>query len=314
MRRRKIKVTTDDDVAYAEPAEQNVDIILAVPTNSAALNKDNNDKNTVTSGTPYISRSTTPTTNARSTPIYQITRAYQEFLKKFFYTRGVNVGVIPYSGNVSLRNNRSGWVKAPSNFVSTYFLNGTYQPMIMGAMMYGTTGFGTNLTIIGSYAGNNLGENCGYGLLCRGNTESYNGNTITLGDLLSTEDPSSYRFRKMVYDPCYAGNANLLSMKCEKGDQYWMNPYFILEMNPDVKFVYGMLGAFYPYYDDRNVSNFIFILVTWANNLLQSWSATGENSSTDTSADSTNLGRLSTPSKATEGRKRALILVVNKPD
>nr|MCR4624169.1 hypothetical protein [Alphaproteobacteria bacterium] len=36
----KIKVTTDDDVAYAVPAECNVDIILTVPTNSAALNPD----------------------------------------------------------------------------------------------------------------------------------------------------------------------------------------------------------------------------------------------------------------------------------
>ncbi len=308
----KIKVTTDDDVAYAVPAESNVDIILAVPTNSAALNKDNYDKNTVTSGTPYVSTSTTPTTDAKSTPIYQITHAYQTFLKNFFHTRGVNVGVIPYSGNVSLYSDRSGWVKAPNSFVSTDFLNGTYQPGIVGAMLYGTTGTSnTGLTTTGSYAGNGIS----YGLLCRGNTLSFKGNTLIYGDLLSTTNPSSYQFRKMVYNPCYLTDGNLLSMKCEKtGSYYWMNPYFILEMNPDVEFMYNMLGAFYPYYDDRNVSNFIFIPVTWANNLLQSWSATGSNSATNTSSDTTNLGRLSTPSKTTTGRKKALILVVNKPD
>ncbi|MCR4555191.1 MAG: hypothetical protein K5766_00050 [Alphaproteobacteria bacterium] len=309
----KIKVTTDDDVAYAVPAKCNVDIILTVPTNSAALNQNNNDKNTSTSGTPYISESTTPTDDAKETPICEITRAYQEFLKEnFFYTRGVNVGVIPYSGKVSLRSDRSDWVKAPDKFVDDGSTN------VVGAVLYGTKGEnGEKLTEIGSFAG----ENVSYGLLCRGNTENYGSNKITKGDLLlSTENPTTsdiYKFRKMVYDPCYLTDANLLSMKCENGgNKYWMNPYFILEMNPDVKFIYNMLGAFYPYYDDRNVSNFIFIPVTWANNLLQSWSATGENSAQNTSAGSTTLGRLSTPSKGTkdDGRKKALILIVNKPD
>ncbi|MCR4555498.1 MAG: hypothetical protein K5766_01660 [Alphaproteobacteria bacterium] len=314
----KIKVTTDDDVAYAVPEECNVDIILTVPTNSAAMNPDNLDKNTVTSGTPYISTSKTPTDEAKSTPIYQITRAYQKFLKEnFFYTRGVNVGVIPYSGKVSLRKDRSNWVKDPDTFVPDYFLDGSSPPMIMGSMMYGTYGTaGADLTSIGNYAGVNQSPTIyGYGLLCRGETQSYNGNTITLGDLLSTENPKNYKFRRMIYNPCYAGYANLLSMKCEKDcNKHWMNPYFILELNPDVKFIYNMLGAFYPYYDDRNVSNFIFIPVTWANNLLQSWNATGKNSAVDTSDDSENLGRLSTPSKMTPGRRKALILIVNKPD
>ncbi len=306
----KIKVTTDDDIGYAIPAKCNVDIILTVPTNSAALNPDNLDKNTKKTGTPYISTSTTPTDEAKATPIYQITRAYQKFLKdNFFYTRGVNVGVIPYSGKVSLRNNRSDWVKAPDQFVDDGNTN------IVGAVLYGTKGEkGEKLTEIGSFAGGDVS----YGLLCRGDTEDYGtNNKITKGDLLSTVSPVGYKFRKMVYNPCCSTDANLLSMKCENnGNKYWMNPYFILEMNPNVKFIYNMLGAFYPYYDDRNVSNFIFIPVTWANNLLQSWSTTGKNSAQNTSANSTTLGRLSTPSKGTksDGRKKALILIVNKPD
>ena len=302
----KIKVTADNDVAYAVPAECNVDIILTVPTNNAALNKDNRDKNTTTTGTPYVSTSTTPTNDAKSTPICQITRAYQTFLKNFFYTRGVNVGVIPYSGNVSLYKNRSEWVKAPDKFDSSHFLQGSSLPMIVGAMMYGTKGTANaDLTSIGDYSGSDLG----YGLLCRGITGYFKGSTITAGDLLSTENPSNYKFRKQVYNPCYVGNANLLSMKSETtGSKYWMNPYFILELRPDVKFVYNLLNAFYPYYDDKNVSNFIFIPITWANNLLQDWDS--EPYSTVLFSNSS----LSTPSKTYPGRKKALILVVNKPD
>lgn len=318
----KIKVTTDYDVGYAIPAKCNVDIILTVPTNSAALNKDNYDKNTSTQGTPYVQvmdiddpSTKEPTDEAKSTPIYQITRAYQKFLKdNFFYTRGVNVGVIPYSGKVSLRNKRSNWVRKPDQFYDDDNTN------IVGAVLYGTKGEnGENLTKIGSFAGGGS-DLVAYGLLCRGNTESYStNNKITKGDLLlSKDDPKtsdSYKFRKMVYNPCYSADANLLSMKCEKtGNKYWMNPYFILEMSSDVKFIYNMLGAFYPYYDDRDVSNFTFIPLTWANNLLQSWSATGKNSAQNTSANSTTLGRLSTPSKIESGRKKALILIVNKPD
>lgn len=310
----QIRVTTDNEVAYAVPAECNVDIILTVPTNSAALNKDNRDKNTTTAGTTYTSTSTTPTNDAKSTPIYQITREYQTFLKNFFYTRGVNIGVIPYSGNVSLYNDRSEWQKSPDKFILCYPEDiGSYEPVIIGAMMYYTVGtVNESLKTWGTYSGH---RDYGFGIQCRGETIYYNKNPITIGDLLSTKNPSNYKFRRHVYNPCRAGDANLLSMKCERtGSKYWMNPYFILELNPDVKFIYGMLGAFYPYYDDKNVSNFIFIPVTWANNLLQSWSKNGENSSVDTKNDSSNLGRLSTPSKNTSGRKKALILVVNKPD
>lgn len=315
----KIKAITDDNVGYAVPAECNVDIVLSIPVNGAASNINNYDTNTPTSGTPYMQTDASPTTEAQKTPIWQISQAYRIFLKNnFFYTRGVNVGVIPYSGNVTLKgtgtDSRSSWAKV----VPTFNPNNLAEPYIIGAMLYGTKGTkGTTLTTAGTVAGKG-NDIYGLGLLCRGKMVSYNGIDIEIGDLLSTVDPSSYQFRRFVYQPCYAGYANLLSGKCEQDcKKQWMNPYFILELNNDVKFIYEMCGVFYPYYDDRNNSNFIFIPVTWANNLFQSWSKNPSSEACDTSNDKVDgpaSGQLSSQSKMTPERKKVLILVVNKPD
>ncbi len=324
----RIKVITDNDVGYAVPAECNVDIVLTVPTNSAALNKENRDLNTNITGESYVSAEIVPTSDAKSTPIYQISRAYQDFLKDFFYTRGVNVGIIPYSGNVSLASqgssiDRSLWVKEPDNFVSSYFTNRNnwrelvednryIVPTIMGAMLYGALGDSKtsegNLSPDVKWAG----KDKLYALLCRGDPINLEGNTLTKGNLLSVADPYEYKFRKQVYNTCVSGN--LLSCKCERFRNHLANPYYIIELNPDLLYIYYMLMAFYPYYDNRNQSNFIFIPVTWCNNLFQEWSATGENKPIDTVSDSKSLGRLSTPSKLTRDRKKVLILTINKPD
>ena len=57
----RIKVSTDGHPGYAVPAECNVDIVLAIPTNMAACNKDNRDANTTTSGAPTIITTNTVT-------------------------------------------------------------------------------------------------------------------------------------------------------------------------------------------------------------------------------------------------------------
>lgn len=283
----KIKVSTDDDIAYATPAECNVDIILTVPTNSAALNINNYDKNTLIKGTSYVSTSKTPTAEAQSTPICQIATEYRTFLKNFFYTKGVNVGVIPYSDSVFLYNNQSKWLKAAGKFVPTYFINDNQRSMIMGATILDT----------------NKLESKG--------KRSIDVHSV-IGDLLSKIDLSNYKIKKQELNPEQV--SLLLKRSKEIDNNYWMNPYFILEMTPDIKFIYGMLGVFYPYYDDRAISNSIHIPVTWANKLFRNWGATGENCAINTALDSITMGRLSTPSKTTSDRKKALILIVNKPD
>ena len=50
----KLKVQTDNDIATAVPAQCNVDIVLAIPTNGAASNANNRDAASDTAGTPYI--------------------------------------------------------------------------------------------------------------------------------------------------------------------------------------------------------------------------------------------------------------------
>lgn len=85
-----------------------------------------------------------------------------------------------------------------------------------------------------------------------------------------------------------------------------------------------MCGALYPLYDDKNVSNFIFIQVTWANNLWQAWTrdpgcpSSDDNlsipSKVDNADDSTSGGGNQTAADSAAKCKKALILVINKPD
>lgn len=84
-------------------------------------------------------------------------------------------------------------------------------------------------------------------------------------------------------------------------------------MTGDVKFVYYLMEAFYPYYDEHNDSNFSFLPITWTNNLLQDWSGSAGFDVVD-SSNSTTDARLSCPKKSESGRKKVLILVVNKQD
>ena len=111
----------------------------------------------------------------------------------------------------------------------------------------------------------------------------------------------------MNLNPCYGGYANQLSMKCEKTCTYFQaNPYYIIEPTADLVKIYEMCNALFPIYDLQNVSNFIFIPVEWARNLFQSWTR-------DVTCSASN-NQLSRTSKIALGRKKVLILLVNKPD
>lgn len=333
----RIKVITDDDISYAIPAECNVDIVLSIPTNAAACNKDNYDASSLNPASPTIISSDTvnivssqslasrtDVQNMRKTPIYQVSQAYRAFLKdNFKYTRGVNVALIPYSGKLSIPPDKdNSWSEYMPNFVSTYFLynQNIYQAYIREAFLYSSPGTkGSSLTAgYDNWGGFNAQEvSGGYGIMCRGkkNTESaYGNNELCIGDLLSTSAPATYKFRRMNYNPCYLGHANFLSMKCELDcSKYYHNPYFITELSDNVEKVYDLLNVIVPFNDDKNISNFVFLPITWANNLFQSWSNDPKKTAQNTSG-STNGGQLSNQSKNTPGRKKILILLVNKPD
>jgi hypothetical protein len=377
----KIRVQTDSDSACAVPAECNVDIILAIPANGAACNSSNSDKTSVPAGRPVAydlgaalaiitMDSATIASNdqviaIRSTPIYQIAQALKTFLRdNFEFTRGVNVGLIPYSGKVSVPPHRHAWTEKISAFSTTSFLNQNNCPAYLrGCFLYATPGLtGDDLTASATRSASDFEGDptttsamgslcCEWGkcsdnlrnanpqtsIMCRGAGQNISGNQVCIGDLLSTENPeasNSTKFRRMNMYPCHPGYANFLSMKCEKWlaikhscvkntgteiryiDAYYLAlPYFLIELQADVGKICDLLNVFGPFVDDYNVSNFIFIPLTWANNLFQNWTNNpGVSAQNTTGATVDDGGHLSRPSKLTPERKKVLILIVNKPD
>lgn len=97
-----------------------------------------------------------------------------------------------------------------------------------------------------------------------------------------------------------------------------INPYYVLKLTSNVKMIYEMLGAFYPYVAEKNYSNFIFVPIMMTYNLLQRGNAFENQPAIDTKYDfrreNSTYGRLRTPSSAGPNRKKVLILTVNKPD
>ena len=248
--RNKIKVTINDDIGYAIPAECNVDIILTVPTNTEALEvykkNENTDRSEHSSSEMLINK-------IKSAPIYQITRAYRKFLKDhFFYTRGVTVGIIPYGSSITEK------------------LDGMEKMEAINAFQQKPS----NLS---------------------------NGSSLYVkseNQMLNTLDENTPVYRN------YGGQN--------------VNPYHVLKLTSDVKMIYEMLGAFYPYISEKNYSNFIFIPMIVADDLLQEKNATKEQTDIDTKYDfrkgNATHGRLKIPSSAEKYRKKVLILTVNKPD
>ncbi|MDR1236005.1 MAG: hypothetical protein LBJ96_03275 [Holosporaceae bacterium] len=275
----KIRVRTDDDVGYAVPAQCNVDVIMAIPTHSGA-------------------------------PLGEVAQAYRAFLAdNFEFTRGVNVGLIPYSGKVSLPFGKDSWSKPIQQFDPDEFLSSEIGPYCRGYFFYGTKGV-TDGDLADGYDdwGAENSTATGRAIMCR-------------DDLLSIAAPATTTdatlFRRTNNQPCIVGYANLLSMKCERNcTTYLANPFPIVELMPDVGKMRDLMNVIVPFSDAKNTSNFIFIPITWANNLLQSWTdgqtaVTAVNTTEDPESGATE-GRLFIPSKS--NKKQALILVVNKPD
>jgi hypothetical protein len=272
----KICVQTDSDVDYAVPAECNVDIVLAIPTNAEA-------------------------------PVVEIAQGYRKFLAdNFEFTRGVNVGLIPYSGKVSLPFDRNDWSKKITGFDPEEFLSSGIGPYCRGYFFYGAKGT-ADADLAGDY--DDWGDV----------DTTVSGRPIMCGeDLLSKEEPKTdaTRFRRANLQPCIVGYANLLSMKCERTcETYAANPFPVVELTADVGKMKDLLNVIVLPNDNYNKSNFIFIPAIWANNLFQSWTDDPVISAQNTVGSAVDDGgHLSRPSKIPPERKKALILIVNKPD
>ena len=348
----RIKVRTDDQEGYAVPAQCNVDIVLAVPVNGATNSRENLDLASPRASNPYGYGGWYQLPNKeKETPIYQMGQALKNFVKdNFYHIRGVNMALIPYSGRVSISPDQAtAWTVACPTFVNTA-TNST--PLMIGACLYGTSGVeGASLNqsakTTALVTGDTLpttdtpyywgGVLTGCPIMFRAGyqqTETkYGGNSYFRGFLANYSqsgsalsstytDPSkgaSYKYLRMNLNPCYVGSANMLSMKCDKKCTHFLpNPYYMIEPTADLVKIYEMCNALCPICDHRNVSNFIFIPLEWAYNMFQTWtkntncsakSGSGLNSS---SVD--DGATLSRPSKTTSGRKKAVILLVNKPD
>ncbi|MDR1333961.1 MAG: hypothetical protein LBJ71_01955, partial [Holosporaceae bacterium] len=311
------------------PAVCNVDIVLTIPTNHAACTSNNSNTGDLVS----------PNGTA-STPITEIANAYSKFLREnFSHTRGVAVGVVPYSAKVSIPPDRVGdWTVAipPMNATPN-------PPYLKQIVAYGTEGrLGGDIlnmdrdknsiidtlydwgTEDGVDKGSDVDLKVGFPIMFRGGKVStyrgasfYSGSsggstTGTQSLLLSTVNPTesltggTHKFLRMNPNPCYLGHCNLLAGCCEKNCPIYMgNPYFITELTDDVKNVIYDLSLIRPINDNRNKSNFLFLAVQWANNLLSDWTHHPE-------CDATSGEKFAHPAR--NKKKKVVILIVNAPD
>ncbi|MDR1361947.1 MAG: hypothetical protein LBJ16_01875 [Holosporaceae bacterium] len=297
-----IKVISDSvDAGKALPATCDVDIILALPVNGAACSVNNADTTTEYSGSPYVSSSTANTTSTIGAPICEIARAYRTFLKdNFFNSQGTNVGIIPYSAKVSIPPNSKATIVMNPLALDEASVKSTM--LLCGCDLYGTNGKKNAPLLPSSFVWGGSGV---YPIMCRYIPKNATGRSLIYN--ANAEPSGASAFVKMNLNPCYMGYANILGMLCEKDcTQFQPNPYPILELTADVKGVYELLGGYFPINDAKNTSNFIFVPLEWAKYLYGTWTA-----NPSASGNSQTVKR---NSKTDSGRKRAVIIVVNKPD
>ncbi|MBE6447042.1 MAG: hypothetical protein E7015_00960 [Alphaproteobacteria bacterium] len=295
-----------------------VDIVLAIPTNQACCTEENNaDENIIL--------------NSDNVPIKQIARACQTFLSEnFLHTVGVAVGVVPYSGKISLPPDRKDWTTradmSSPRLVQDKFVE---KPYITQAMFYGSDGqeggelLAENEDDYGEYS--NWGTtDIGLPIMARrGNIFQKNGANIYSGSsktfeeeslLISFVDPIydgkdlSYKFLQMNPNPCYLGYCNTLAMLCErKCPTFLANPYFISELTSDIPSVINDLNLYTSFPDKKNKSNFLFLAPVWTGNLLSNWTkhpCNHINEGSDTKV-------IETPR---ENKKKVVIIIANAPD
>jgi hypothetical protein len=300
-------------IVNAYPAQCDVDIILTLPTNHAACTSNNSNSS------PLI-----PPNGTASSPIAEIAAGYTTFLNHFLHTVGVAVGVVPYSGKISIPPNRVNWTIAipPLDKIPN-------PPYLKQAVAYGTDGqMGGDVVdsnILYEWGDSEYGSPImfrkGYGAYQNTNDiySLYRGVKYHCGvyreitpplTLISTDSPDThanndFKFQRMNLNPCYLGHCNLLGGICEKDcPAYVANPYFITELTDNLQSVVHDLSLIRPINDPKNKSNFLFLAAQWAQNLLSDWTAHP--------ASPQNAEKFAHPDRSK--KKQAIILLVNAPD
>ena len=306
--------------AEVQIPRSDVDIVIAIPTNRASNTTSNS--NTESFG-DYSDAST-----ADSTPIKQIARACQAFLRPFLHTAGVAVGIIPYSGKVTLSP-----YSDYASYTTQMEMNSSAPslPYAMQAMFYGSDGKAGGDVVLRSEenSASSYGDYKNWGsstiglpiMARRGNIQTYRGMKLYSGSneqqtsnsllldmsSLPTED-DEYKFMRMNTNPCYLGFCNTLAMTCEKDcPTYMANPYFMTELTSDIQGLIHDLELFVPFKDEKNKSNFLFLPIVMAGNMF-SW---GSHPSELSDAGTEN-GRV--PEESRDKKARAVIIIANAPD
>ncbi len=288
------KMTHDKRTAYIYPARCDVDIILAIPTNHAAFTVNNlTTENAERCG------------STNETPIVTIANACADFLRyNFYHTIGVAVGVIPYSAKVSLDpySKANDWT-VPIKEIDQM----PDKAYIKQSVAYNTDGVRGGELLNNAY---NWGF--GYGgtsiMTRQGSPSTYR--TITISDdtgLLLSNDPcttDAYKYQRQHMQPCYLGHCNLMASLCEQTCPVFIpQPYYIYELHDDLEKVTRYLRIMQPFNDTRNKSNFLFLPLHWAANLLSEWAPHPAKKST--------AQQVEHPSRAS--KKKAVVLIVNAP-
>ncbi len=306
--------------ATVYPAKCNVDIIIAIPTNYATCTKNNLNTDTLISSS---------SNEAASTPIKIIATIIENGLKNCLKSvQGPAIAVIPYSAKVSVApnwgnnsvksNEESNSVISNGKSEWTTFIpslnESAGEPRLSQSQVYASNGQegGTifnNTYMWGNYTvtdfiNNSTEDISNFGIMGRYGDDGKG----TGVEILSTENPGKaekFKFRRMNLNPCYLGYCNLLADACETTcTTFQPNPFFIQELTDNVFGVAYDLSIFQPINDQHNKSNFLFLPLLWACNLLSDWAAHPESNTT--------TEKMAHPKR--NSKKKAVILVVNAPN
>lgn len=322
--------------------ECNINIIVAIPTNHEAccseaisdisVKGNTNSTRTLTVGTKVVTK-----IDSSTAPISVIARSCGKFLdENFSHTYGVAVGVIPYSGKVSLDPDvatartcdmKSFDLLKIESAMRTTSSDGSSASGALknGEITYSYWKQAAAYSTVGKVGAvldeNNTNETDGWNndkvgtaiMYRRGSFMSWNtltlysgsnGGTGTASLLLSNESPASdnLKYIRMPLNPCYLGHCNLTGNVCEKDCPVYMeNPYYIYELTDNMAEITYYLKFFTPFEDKYNKSNFIFLPLHWAGNLLANW----------TKYPTGSTGKLAHPAR--NKKRNFVVIIVNKP-
>lgn len=244
------KSKTYQVIYKAKAPRLNADIVIGIPTSRAACTVDNEH-----SGEPMnLAQDHTVV------PVCQITRALRCFIKDTLAYRNCAIGIIPYSGKISL----PGQVSTVSRGQYKYSQYAAVSPTIPIAESYKFTLSGD----IGASLNGTLAKTTRItGLMYR--TDMLNSGS----NVLMSSVTSSTKF--YVYPPyiAYGGDANILAGYAKRRTVNFPNPHPMLCLSDNKMHMYRYLACIDMYADYKNKSNFLYLPIIFGMSMLDGFSA-----------------------------------------